>query len=115
MSIPGALVLLFLVAAIVSIIARRLRIPYTVALVVAGLALGSAHALPALGLSRDVMFGLVLPGLVFEAAFDLQYEEIRRDAVTLVSLAVPGVIATIAIVALGLPGIVRLFGESPSA
>ena len=47
MTHPGAFVLLFLVATIVSLVARRLRVPYTVALVLAGLALGASHALEA--------------------------------------------------------------------
>jgi len=111
---PGTFVVLFLLAAIVSLAARRLRIPYTVALVVAGLVLGSTHPLPTPALSRDVMFGLVLPALLFEAAFDLEMEEIRRDGVTLASLAVPGVIATIAIVAVTLGPLLGLVGVSGS-
>jgi len=68
----GSFVLLLLVATTVSLAARRFRVPYTVALVVAGLLLGAAHAFPPPELTRRVMFGLVLPALVFEAAFDLQ-------------------------------------------
>src|SRR5215470_11408700 len=90
MTRPGVFVLLFLVATIVSLVARRLRVPYTVALVLAGLALGASHALEAPALTHDVMFGLVLPALVFEAAFDLEIEEVRQDGITLGALAIPG-------------------------
>jgi CPA1 family monovalent cation:H+ antiporter len=65
-------------------------------------------------LTRDAMFGLVLPALLFEAAFDLELEEIRQDGVTLASLAVPGVVVAIAIMVGALPPVVELFG-APAA
>lgn len=110
MNHAGTFVLLFLVAAIVSLVARRLRVPYTVALVIAGLGLGATHLVAAPTLSRDVMFGLVLPALLFEAAFDLEIEEIRRDGVTMASLAVPGVVAAIVITVLALSPLLGALG-----
>lgn len=107
---PGTFVLLFLVATLVSLAARRLRVPYTVALVIAGLGLGATHVLATPALTRDVMFGLVLPALLFEAAFDLQIEEIRRDGVTMASLAVPGVVAAIVITVLALAPLLGAVG-----
>jgi monovalent cation:H+ antiporter, CPA1 family len=56
------------------------------------------------------MFGLVLPALVFEAAFDLELEEVRHDGVTLASLAVPGVIVAIVIMAIVLLPALRSVG-----
>jgi len=104
------LVILSLIATVVWLAARRLRVPYTVALVVAGLVLGSTHVFPAPALTRNVMFGLVLPALIFEAAFDLELEEVRRDGVTLASLAVPGVIAAIGATVLAFPPLLSLLG-----
>jgi CPA1 family monovalent cation:H+ antiporter len=115
MNRPGVFVLLFLVATIVSLVARRLRIPYTVALVVTGLALGAFHALAAPALTHDIMFGLVLPALLFEAAFDLEIEEIRQDGPTLGALAVPGVALAIAIVVASLGPTLRSFGASATS
>jgi CPA1 family monovalent cation:H+ antiporter len=115
MTHPGTIVLLLVIATIVSLVARRLRIPYTVALVVAGLALGATHVLAAPTLTRDVMFGLVLPALLFEAAFDLELEEVRRDGVTLAALALPGVVAAIVIVVFALAPVLGLFGVQASA
>ncbi|HTE47645.1 MAG TPA: sodium:proton antiporter [Gemmatimonadaceae bacterium] len=106
----GSVVLLLVVATVVSLVARRLRIPYTVGLVVAGLALGATHLIVPPALTRELLFTLILPGLIFDAAFNLHIEEFRRDAVTLVSLAVPGVIAAIAIVVLVLGPVMTLFG-----
>ncbi len=45
MHLEYVIIALFTVATAVALIARRFRVPYTVALVVTGLVLGSAHAL----------------------------------------------------------------------
>ena len=95
MNWSASFVFLLLIATVVSLVAQRLRVPYTVALVVAGLGLGATHAFAAPTLTRELMFGLVLPALIFEAAFDLEMDEVRHDGVTLASLAVPGVVAGI--------------------
>jgi monovalent cation:H+ antiporter, CPA1 family len=110
MTWPAALVLLLVVATIVSYVARRLRVPYTVALVVAGLGLSATHAFIVPTLTREMMFGVVLPALIFEAAFDLEIEEVRHDAITLAALAVPGVVAAIVITAFALGPTLETFG-----
>jgi Na+:H+ antiporter len=115
MSVSAAFVLLLLVATIVSLVAQRFRVPYTVALVVAGLALGATHAFAAPALTRQLMFELVLPALVFEAAFDLDIEEVRHDGVTLAWLAMPGVVAVIIITAFALEPMLEAFGVPASS
>jgi CPA1 family monovalent cation:H+ antiporter len=110
MSYGSAFVLLFVVATAVALIARRVRVPYTVALVVAGLLLGITHAIEAPPLTKELLFTLFLPGLLFEASFHLDFHEFWRDRVTLVSLAVPGVVAAMAIITLALVPTMRLFG-----
>ncbi len=62
-------ILLFVVAIAVAIAVQRLAVPYTVALVVTGLVLGLLHAFEAPHLTRALLFGVFLPGLLFEAAF----------------------------------------------
>lgn len=111
----GSLVLLLVVATGVSLAARRLRIPYTVGLVVAGLVLGATRAIEAPPLTRELLFALILPGLLFDAALNLHIEEFKRDAVTLVSLAVPGVIAAIIVIVFVLGPTIALFGVDPHA
>lgn len=112
MTSPGSVVLLFVVATVVSLVARRLSVPYTVALVIAGLALGAAHAFQTIPLTPELMFAIVLPALLFEAAFDLNIQELRRDGLTLSVLAVPGVIVSIALIAVTLGPVTRLMGAS---
>jgi CPA1 family monovalent cation:H+ antiporter len=88
---------LFIVATTVAIAARRLRIPYTVGLVLAGLLLGIVHAFQAPQLTKALLFSIFLPGLLFEAAFHLDFREFWRNRVSLLSLAVPGVVAATAL------------------
>jgi len=90
-------------AAFVAIVARPLRLPYTVALVVAGLIVGivaGAAGYPPLDVSPDVVLLVLLPGLVFEAAYRLRLAELRRWFGGLGLLAVPGVLISAGIVAL---------------
>ena len=90
-------------AAFVAIVARPLRLPYTVALVVAGLAIGivaGAAGVPSLDVSPDIVLLVLLPGLVFEAAYRLRLAELRRWFGGLALLAVPGVVISAGVVAL---------------
>ena len=100
MTIETSFVLLFSIATAVAIAARWLRLPYTVALVVVGLVLGNVGALEAPHLTKDLLFALILPGLIFEAAFNLDVKEFTRNRLAIGSLAVPGVIVAIALTAL---------------
>ncbi len=93
-------ILLFVVATTVAIAARRLRIPYTVALVIAGLVLGWLEVLSPPRLTKELLFALFLPGLLFEAAYHLQFRDFWRNRVPIAALAVPGVMAAIALTVL---------------
>jgi CPA1 family monovalent cation:H+ antiporter len=93
-------ILLFVVASAVAMAARRLRLPYTVALVLAGLLLGFLHAFQPPELTKEILFAVVLPGLLFEAGFHLEFRDFRRDASAILALAVPGVVAAIGLTAL---------------
>jgi monovalent cation:H+ antiporter, CPA1 family len=88
---------LLLVASLVAIVVRRLRVPYTVALVVVGLLLTNLSPLN-LELTPELILGLFVPPLVFDAAFHLNFTELRRNLATILVLAVPGVLITMLIV-----------------
>ena len=85
---------LLAIAALVGMVARRLRLPYTLALVVAGLLLGFVHleVLHGLELSPDLLLLLLLPPLLFEAALHLRVKNLRRDIGPVLLLAGPGVL-----------------------
>ena len=67
------------VAMVVAILARRLRLPYTVGLVLTGLGLALARVDVGVTLTHDVIFDVILPPLLFEAAISIPWNELRRD------------------------------------
>ncbi len=87
------LILLLIVAAAVAIAVQRLAVPYTVALVFTGLVLGLLHAFEAPHLTKALLFNVFLPGLLFEAAFHIEFKQFWRNRLTINSLALPGVVA----------------------
>jgi len=80
-------ILLLLASAIVTVAARWIRLPYTLALLLLGLALGILNVASILSLSSDVILLLFLPPLLFEAAFvlDLDLLWTRRRGVLILS------------------------------
>lgn len=88
---------MLLIASIVSIVVRRVRIPYTVALVLVGVLLSLRPPVEVV-LTSELILGIFLPPLLFEAAFHLNLAELRRNVVTIAILAVPGVILTMLVV-----------------
>ncbi len=88
---------LLLIVSIVAIVVRRLQIPYTVALVIVGLLLTTQSQLQ-LELTPELILAVFVPPLVFEAAFLLNLQELRRNLVPILVLAIPGVIITMGIV-----------------
>jgi monovalent cation:H+ antiporter, CPA1 family len=88
---------LLLVAALVAMAVRRVPVPYTVALVVAGLVITFQSAVD-VSLTPALILGLFVPPLVFEAAFHLNFSDLRRNLAGILLLAVPGVILTTLIV-----------------
>ncbi len=93
-------ILLFVVATAVAIAVQRLAIPYTVALVFTGLVLGLLHAFEAPHLTKALLFSVFLPGLLFEAAFHIEFKQFWRNRLAVSSLALPGVVAAIALTAM---------------
>jgi monovalent cation:H+ antiporter, CPA1 family len=107
-------IVLLCIATAVAIASGRLRIPYTIALVVTGLALGAANVVALPHLSKELLFAVFLPGLLFEAAYHLRYRELRASALTIGILAVPGVIVAVALTAALLTaGSAALAGVTP--
>ena len=94
------LILLFIVATAVAIAVQRMAVPYTVALVITGLVLGLLHAFEAPHLTKALMFNVFLPGLLFEAAFHIEFKQFWRNRLTINSLAIPGVVVAIVLTAL---------------
>jgi Na+:H+ antiporter len=106
----GTFILLFVTASAVAIAAGRARMPYTVALVLTGLVLGALHLFEPPTLTKELLFTLFLPGLLFEAAFHLEFAEFRRNALAMAALAVPGVVVAMVATAAILTPIAQQLG-----
>lgn len=96
--IEEQIIVLLFIATMVGIAARRLRMPYTVGLVIVGLALTLFGEIQ-LPITSDLILGLLVPPLVFEAAYHLNFEDLRRNLRPILFLTVPGVLITAFLVA----------------
>lgn len=94
--------LLLLIAAVVSMAARRLRMPYTVGLVAAGLLLALVPHTPEFHLTKELIFTVFLPPLIFEAAFQMPWSGVCKDLRVTLTLATAGVLISAALAAAGM-------------
>lgn len=94
--------LLLLAAALVALLSRRLRLPYTVALVLAGIALAALPFAPHLALSRDLLFSALLPPLLFEGAYHLPWSALRKELSLIATLVTVGVLLSASVTAIGI-------------
>jgi CPA1 family monovalent cation:H+ antiporter len=90
------------VAILVAIIARRMRLPYTVGLVITGIGLAVARLDTGAMLTHDFIFDVVLPPLLFEAALSIDWRELRRDLVVVLTLSTLGVVISALVVGAGM-------------
>lgn len=95
------LIVLVLIAVIVVIAARRLRVPYTIALVFLGFGIGILGAVTGFApfqtsvrtlFTPNLFFDLLLPPIVFEAALNVRYRLLARQAGLILFLAFLGVL-----------------------
>src|SRR6202521_5868249 len=94
--------LLLFISALVAMLTRRLRMPYTVGLVAAGMILYLFHVHLALHLSRELIFFVFLPPLVFEAALFISWRELKTELPLIALLATVGVLLAAAVTAIGM-------------
>lgn len=96
------LLLLLIAASLVAMAAHRLRIPYTIALVFAGVAIDLFH-LPIMNLlgesggddrwlTPEIIFMVFLPGLLFEAGININVRHLLRDLGPILLVAIFGVV-----------------------
>jgi CPA1 family monovalent cation:H+ antiporter len=93
---------LLIAAVFVALAARRLRLPYTVGLVLTGVALALTPMRTGIVLTHDLIFSLLLPPLLFQAALSIRWQDLRRDLLPVLVLATLGVAIAAATVAGGM-------------
>jgi CPA1 family monovalent cation:H+ antiporter len=85
-------VLLLLIGSAVAVFVRLVPLPYESVLALIGLAIGvtiDTSGLP--GVGGDLILFVLLPGLLFNAAFRLEWRLLRQNLVAVVALATAGV------------------------
>jgi monovalent cation:H+ antiporter, CPA1 family len=93
---------LLFIAAIVALLARRLGLPYTVGLTLAGIGVALAHISLHIELTRELIFTALLPPLIFEAALQMRWRELRADAGVISVMATLGIVLAAGVTAAGL-------------
>jgi len=94
--------ILLLAACLIAIITRRLGLPYIVGLVIGGFLIALLPISPDLPLSRELIFNVLLPPLVFEAALELNWRRFRDELALTLTLAFLGVAIAGTVVAAGM-------------
>lgn len=102
-SAGSVFLILLLFVVVFALLARKLRTPYPIVLVIAGLALSTIPGTPQIHLDPDVIFTIVLPPLLYAAAWMTSWREFQHNLVSIVSLACGLVGFTIAGVAIAAP------------
>ena len=116
MPLEIVVILMLLVASAVAMVTRRLRIPYTVALVAVGLVLSviRSNFYPeydlGLHLTKDLLFVVMLPVLIYESGFHLELRHFLSNWKSIATLAVPGLLVGILLSAGMLFGGLRVVG-----
>ncbi len=100
LDLVGLFVAIVGLGAVVALVARRLGLPDSVVLVVLGLAIGAVAPAEQFTITPELVLAVLVPGLVFEAAYRLDISELRRTFLGAVLLAVPGVLISAGTVAL---------------
>jgi CPA1 family monovalent cation:H+ antiporter len=108
----GQVEIILLVTAIVAMLTRRLGIPASSGLVVAGLGLALLPGTINIPLTKDLIFDAFLPPLVFEAALYINWSELRKDSAVIVTLATVGVLITAGVTAVGMHYLVKWSWEA---
>jgi monovalent cation:H+ antiporter, CPA1 family len=93
------LVFFLLVALVVNLLSEKLRIPYTLGLVIVGLVIGLAGLTPEAQLSPELVLFVFLPALLFEGAWNAKLSLLRENWRAIFFLAGPGLLLSLVIIA----------------
>jgi CPA1 family monovalent cation:H+ antiporter len=94
MEIELALTTILAAVVLLLVAAQFTRVPYPILLVLGGLALGLAPAIPDVELDPDLVLIVILPPLLYSAAYFTPLRELRRNVREVSALAVGLVLAT---------------------
>ncbi|OGI15645.1 Na+/H+ antiporter [Candidatus Micrarchaeota archaeon RBG_16_49_10] len=111
------IIYLLVVAISASIIVKRIRFHYTIALILVGLAISVMQIPIEVEFNPEVLMLIFLPALIFEGAYHMDFQEFKRNIKPVWTLAIFGVLISTAVVGLllnrflGMPlAVALLFG-----
>jgi Na+/H+ antiporter len=87
-AVETVILLLLVLVAVFAAMARRLKVPYPIVLVVAGLVISFVPRIPRVPLDPNIVFVIFLPPLLYASAWSMSWREFRRNAVVIGLLAV---------------------------
>jgi CPA1 family monovalent cation:H+ antiporter len=107
-ALVAATVSLLLIASLILVVSRRIRLPFTVVLVVIGIVLAllieryphELHLLGELEASPELILYVFLPTLIFQSTFNLDVRSLRHNLAPILTLAVPGLVLSTALIGL---------------
>jgi CPA1 family monovalent cation:H+ antiporter len=99
-NIEITLLVLVVLVALLAVLARRLKVPYPIILVLGGLALSFIPFVPNVRLSPTVVFLVILPPLIFASALNTPWREFKFNIISISMLGLGLVLFTVAGVAL---------------
>jgi CPA1 family monovalent cation:H+ antiporter len=94
MELELALTTIFAAVVVLLVAAQLIRVPYPILLVVGGLGLGLLPSMPEVELEPDLVLIVILPPLLYAAAYFTPLRELRRNVREISALAVGLVLAT---------------------
>jgi monovalent cation:H+ antiporter, CPA1 family len=92
------LFILMSIATVVAVAVKRIKIPYTIALVIVGLIIGFFHIIEPIILTEHLVLFIFLPALLFEAAWNLNVQHIKNSISAITIFATIGVAIQIFII-----------------
>ncbi len=82
---------MLLLASVVAIVTKWIRLPYSIALVIVGLFIGVFHWLPVVTMTPELILLVFLPALLFEASWNFRVEWLKSCFKPILLLATAGV------------------------
>ena len=96
------LILLLIVTLIVALLARRLRVPYTLLLVIVGFVVGILPFIPVEYIDPNLVLYVFIPALLFEGAWNAEIDRLEADWLPIFLLAIFGMALSLLVVAVAL-------------
>jgi len=91
--------ILLLISVAVAMAVKWIKVPYPIALVIVGLIIGVFGLLPPVRITPDLILLVFLPTLLFEAAWNLDVKQAKKDSFVIGGLATIGVVISALIIA----------------